>query len=160
MALGLGCIHSYSATPYLHRPFELFIMDGSKRSTKSNAFFTGFGKNKKIALFDTLVENHSTEGLVAILAHEIGHFKCKHIIKRMISGIIQSAIVFFLIGLFTTEGKVADTLFAAFKVDQVSVYAGLVFFGLLFAPVKKLLSSKCTGNVRTPYLISQETLCR
>lgn len=119
---------------------ELFIMDGSKRSTKSNAFFTGFGKNKKIALFDTLVENHSTEGLVAILAHEIGHFKCKHIIKRMISGIIQSAIVFFLIGLFTTEGKVADTLFAAFKVDQVSVYAGLVFFGLLFAPVKKLLS--------------------
>ncbi len=120
---------------------ELFIMDGSKRSTKSNAFFTGFGKNKKIALFDTLVENHTTEGLVGILAHEIGHFKCKHIIKRMITGILQSAVVFFLIGLFTDkDGTVARMLFDAFYVEQISVYAGLVFFGLLFAPVKKLLS--------------------
>ncbi len=120
---------------------ELFIMDGSKRSTKSNAFFTGFGKNKKIALFDTLVENHTTEGLVGILAHEIGHFKCKHIIKRMITGIIQSAVVFFLIGLFTDkDGTVAKELFSAFKMDNISVYAGLIFFGLLFAPVKKILS--------------------
>ncbi len=120
---------------------ELFIMDGSKRSTKSNAFFTGFGKNKKIALFDTLVENHTTEGLVGILAHEIGHFKCKHIIKRMITGIIQSLVVFFLIGLLTDkDGAVARQLFDAFHMDNISVYAGLVFFGLLFAPVKKLLS--------------------
>ena len=120
---------------------ELFIMDGSKRSTKSNAFFTGFGKNKKIALFDTLVENHTTEGLVGILAHEIGHFKCKHIIKRMITGIIQSLVVFYLIGLLTDKnGEVAKLLFDAFHMDQISVYAGLVFFGLLFAPVKKLLS--------------------
>ena len=120
---------------------ELFIMDGSKRSTKSNAFFTGFGKNKKIALFDTLVENHSTEGLVGILAHEIGHFKCKHIVKRMVIGIIQSAVVFYLLGLVTDKnGPVAEHLFGAFKMDTVSVYAGLIFFGLLFAPVKKILS--------------------
>lgn len=120
---------------------ELFIMDGSKRSTKSNAFFTGFGKNKKIALFDTLVENHTTEGLVGILAHEIGHFKCKHIVQRMVIGIIQSAVVFFLLGLVTDKnGPVAEHLFAAFKTDNVSVYAGLIFFGLLFAPVKKVLS--------------------
>lgn len=120
---------------------ELFIMDGSKRSTKSNAFFTGFGKNKKIALFDTLVESHTTEGLVGILAHEIGHFKCKHIIKRMITGILQSLVVFYLIGLLTDkDGVVARSLFDAFLMDEISVYAGLVFFGLLFAPVKKLLS--------------------
>ena len=120
---------------------ELYIMDGSKRSTKSNAFFTGFGKNKKIALFDTLVENHTTEGLVGILAHEIGHFQCKHIVKRMVIGIIQSAVVFYLLGLVTDKnGPVAEHLFAAFKMDNISVYAGLIFFGLLFAPVKKVLS--------------------
>lgn len=120
---------------------ELFIMDGSKRSTKSNAFFTGFGKNKKIALFDTLVANHTTEGLVGILAHEIGHFKCKHIVKRMVTGVIQSAVVFFLLGLVTDKnGPVAQHLFNAFHMDHISVYAGLIFFGLLFAPIKKILS--------------------
>ncbi len=120
---------------------ELYIMDGSKRSTKSNAFFTGFGNNKKIALFDTLVENHTTEGLVGILAHEIGHFKCKHIVKRMVMGIIQSAVVFYLLGLVTDKnGPVAEHLFNAFHMDNISVYAGLIFFGLLFAPVKKILS--------------------
>ena len=125
---------------------ELFIMDGSKRSTKSNAFFTGFGKNKKIALFDTLVEKHTTEGLVGILAHEIGHFKCKHIVKRMVIGIIQSAVVFYLLGLVTDKnGPVAEHLFAAFKMEHISVYAGLIFFGLLFAPVKKVLS--IFGNI-------------
>ena len=125
---------------------ELFIMDGSKRSTKSNAFFTGFGKNKKIALFDTLVEKHTTEGLVGILAHEIGHFKCKHIVKRMVIGIIQSAVVFYLLGLVTDKnGPVAEHLFAAFKMEEISVYAGLIFFGLLFAPVKKVLS--IFGNI-------------
>ncbi len=125
---------------------ELYIMDGSKRSTKSNAFFTGFGKNKKIALFDTLVANHTTEGLVGILAHEIGHFQCKHIVKRMITGILQTAVVFFLLGLVTDKnGPVAEHLFKAFQVDTISVYAGLIFFSLLFAPVKKVLS--IFGNI-------------
>ncbi len=119
---------------------ELFIMDGSKRSTKSNAFFTGFGKNKKIALFDTLVESHTTEGLVGILAHEIGHFKCKHIVKRMAVGIVQSAAVFYLLGLVTGDNPFSHALFEAFYMDNISVYAGLIFFGLLFAPVKKILS--------------------
>jgi STE24 endopeptidase len=62
----------------------LYVMDGSKRSSKSNAFFTGFGKNKRIALFDTLINNHSDDELVAVLAHEIGHYKKKHIIKNMV----------------------------------------------------------------------------
>ena len=69
---------------------ELSVMDGSKRSKKSNAFFTGFGKNKKIALFDTLIANHSTREFVAVLAHEIGHFKKKHIIQTLVIGIAQT----------------------------------------------------------------------
>ncbi|MEE2623157.1 MAG: M48 family metallopeptidase, partial [Verrucomicrobiota bacterium] len=74
---------------------EITVMDGSKRSAKSNAFFMGFGKKKKIALYDTLVENHSTEELVAVLAHEIGHFKRKHIIQRIVASIIQFGVLFF-----------------------------------------------------------------
>lgn len=120
---------------------EVFIMDGSKRSTKSNAFFTGFGKNKKIALFDTLVENHTTEGLVGILAHEVGHFKCKHIIQRLLTGILKSAVIFFLLGVVTNkDSDFAQALFGAFYVENVSVYAGLIFFALLFAPIKKILT--------------------
>lgn len=120
---------------------EIHIMDGSKRSTKSNAFFTGFGKNKKIALFDTLIKNHTTAGLVGVLAHEIGHFKCKHIIQRMVVGILQTAVIFYLLGLFTTpDSSIAKELFAAFQVDHVSVYAGLFFFTILFTPVSRLLA--------------------
>ena len=74
---------------------NIFIIDGSKRSSKSNAFFTGFGKNKRIALFDTLVEEHSVPQLVAVLAHEIGHFKKKHIFKGMIIGDSSYRIVVF-----------------------------------------------------------------
>ena len=78
---------------------ELSVMDGSKRSKKSNAFFTGFGKNKKIALFDTLIANHSTKELVAVLAHEIGHFKKKHIIQTLVIGIANWSNLF-LLGFF------------------------------------------------------------
>jgi len=115
---------------------DVFIMDGSKRSTKSNAFFTGFGKNKRIALFDTLVEKQSKEELVAILAHEIGHYKKKHIIKGMVISIIHTGFLLYLLSLFlTTRG-----LYDAFYMEQVSVYAGLLFFGMLYAPVELLLS--------------------
>lgn len=128
---------------------EIHIMDGSKRSTKSNAFFTGFGNNKKIALFDTLIENHSTEGLVGILAHEIGHFKCKHIIQRLAIGIFQTAVLFFLIGLATDkDSPFAKMLFEAFYVNTISVHAGLIFFFILFAPVNRLLSLFSNINSR------------
>lgn len=120
---------------------EIHIMDGSKRSTKSNAFFTGFGKRKKIALFDTLIENHGTDELLGVLAHEVGHFKKKHIIQRMVFSFIQTAVIFFLLGLVTDQSSpFAQQLFDAFGVQQVSVYAGLVFFSLLFSPVSRVLS--------------------
>ncbi len=125
---------------------EIYVMDGSKRSTKSNAFFTGFGKRKKIALFDTLIENHEVDELLGILAHEVGHFKKKHIIQRMVFSFIQTAAVFFILGLVTDQSSsFARELFDAFGVNQISTYAGLVFFMLLFSPVSKILS--VFGNI-------------
>lgn len=115
---------------------NIFVMDGSTRSTKSNAFFTGFGKNRRIALFDTLIAKHSTEELVAVLAHEMGHFKKKHIIKRMISGILHMGFVFFLIPFFVSF----QGLFDAFFMEKSSIYAGLIFFGLLYSPIEMVLS--------------------
>lgn len=114
----------------------LFVIDGSKRSSKSNAFFTGFGKNKRVALYDTLIENHSVPELVAVLAHEIGHYKKKHIIKGMVTSIIQTGVMFFLLSVFLQ----AKGLFDAFYMDQMSVYVGLIFFGMLYAPIDMILS--------------------
>jgi STE24 endopeptidase len=114
----------------------LFVIDGSRRSSKSNAFFTGFGKNKRVALYDTLIENHTREELVAVLAHEIGHYKKKHIIKGMITSILQTGVMFFLLSLFLH----AEGLFSAFFMNDMSVYAGLIFFGMLYAPVSMILS--------------------
>jgi STE24 endopeptidase len=119
---------------------EVCLMDGSKRSTKANAFFTGFGKHKKIALFDTLVEKHSVEELVAVLAHEIGHFKLRHITQRLAVSLVQSAALFFLLGIATDpHGSFARLLFDAFGVKQISPHVGLVLFGILFSPVSRLL---------------------
>ena len=114
----------------------VFVMDGSKRSTKSNAFFTGFGKNKRIALFDTLIEKHSVGELVAVLAHEIGHYKKKHILKGMIVSILHMGVVFYLLSIFLSH----QGLFDAFYMSKMSIYAGLIFFGMLFSPVDMILS--------------------
>ncbi len=114
----------------------LFVIDGSKRSSKSNAFFTGFGKNKRVALYDTLIENHTIKELVTVLAHEIGHYKKKHIVKGMVISIVHSAVLFFLLSIFLKE----EGLYDAFYMDQMTVYAGLVFFGMLYAPIEMILS--------------------
>jgi STE24 endopeptidase len=115
---------------------HIFVMDGSKRSGKSNAFFTGFGRNKRIVLFDTLIKQQSVEELVSVIAHEMGHFKKKHIIKRLVVSILQMGIIFFLISLFISQ----EGLFHAFFVDNLSIYAGLIFFGMLFSPIDLFLS--------------------
>ncbi len=115
---------------------NVFMMDGSKRSTKSNAFFTGFGRHKRIALFDTLIEKHSVAELVSVLAHEIGHYKKKHIIKGMVIGILHTGVVFFLLSVFLSH----KGLFDAFYMENMSSYAGLIFFGMLYAPIELILS--------------------
>src|SRR5699024_5372893 len=114
----------------------VYVIDGSKRSSKSNAFFTGFGKNKRIELYDKLIENHTDGELVAVLAHEIDHYKKKHIIKNMAISFVQTGVMFFLLSVFLSS----QGLYDAFYMDQMSVYAGLIFFGMLYAPVDMILS--------------------
>ncbi len=114
----------------------IYVMDGSKRSSKSNAFFTGFGKNKRIALYDTLIDNHTDEELVAVLAHEIGHYKKKHIIKNMVISVVQTGVMFFLLSVFLNSSG----LYEAFYMEEQSIYAGLIFFGMLYAPIDMILS--------------------
>jgi len=113
-------------------PLEgIYVMDGSKRSSKSNAFFTGFGRHRRIVLFDTLIARHSVEELVAVLGHEMGHYKMRHILKMMTIGILQTGILLFLMSLTLNT----PALFEAFYVNQPSVHVGLVFFGMLYAPL-------------------------
>jgi STE24 endopeptidase len=115
---------------------SLFVMDGSRRSTKSNAFFTGFGKNKRIALFDTLIEKHSVSEMVAILAHEIGHYKKRHIIQGTVISVVHMAMLFYLLSIFIHHSG----LFEAFYLKNSSIYAGFVVFGMLYSPVEMVLS--------------------
>ena len=110
---------------------SVFVMDGSKRSSKSNAFFTGFGKNKRIVLFDTLIAQHTVPELVAVLAHEMGHYQKKHILQGMLISIFQTGIMLFLLSFFISY----QGLFDAFYIHQASVYAGLIFFGMLYSPI-------------------------
>jgi STE24 endopeptidase len=114
----------------------IFVIDGSRRSSKSNAFFTGFGKTKRIALYDTLVEKHSVAELVAVLAHEIGHYKKKHVLKGLAVSIVHTGVIFFLLSLFLSH----EGLFKAFYMERASIYAGFVFFGMLYAPIELALS--------------------
>jgi len=112
------------------------VMDGSRRSSKANAYFSGLGKNKRIALFDTLIEKHSVEELVSIIAHEIGHYKKQHNIKGIIMGVVQTGIMFYLLSLFINN----EALFAAFKMENVSIYASLLFFSILYSPIELIMS--------------------
>ena len=114
----------------------IYVLDGSKRSARANAFFTGFGKRKRIALFDTLITAHPVHELVAVLAHEIGHFKKKHIIVNMILSMGNLGVLFFLLSLFMNN----RALFDAFFMHDISVYGSLIFFSLLYSPVEWILS--------------------
>ena len=115
---------------------DIYVVDGSKRSTKANAFFTGFGNRKRIALFDTLVEKHTVPELVSVLAHEIGHYKKRHILIRMALGVAHTGVLFFFLSVFLGS----QGLYDAFGMEERSVYAGLLFFGLLYTPIELGLS--------------------
>jgi STE24 endopeptidase len=114
----------------------VFTMDGSRRSTKSNAFFTGFGRFRRIVLFDTLIEKHTLDELVSVLAHEMGHYKKRHILKSMAISILTTGLMFYILSLFINNRE----LFAAFRMDHISIYASLFFFGFLYAPIEMVLS--------------------
>jgi STE24 endopeptidase len=113
-------------------PIEnVYVMDGSRRSSKSNAFFTGFGRHRRIVLFDTLIKQHTNAELLAVLAHEMGHYKKKHIYQSLALGILQMGIMLYLLSIFVSY----QGLFDAFYMPQKSVYAGMIFFGMLYSPL-------------------------
>jgi STE24 endopeptidase len=125
----------------------IFTMDGSRRSTRSNAYFTGFGRWRRIVLFDTLIEKHSEDELVSVLAHEVGHYKRKHITKHLVVSLVETGFMFYVLSLFLTQAG----LYEAFGVKMAPVggqpplYAGMVFFGFLYAPIQMVLS--VVGNI-------------
>jgi STE24 endopeptidase len=117
-------------------PLEgLFVVDGSRRSTKANAFFTGFGRHRRVALFDTLLDRHDPDEVLAVVAHEVGHYKLGHVWEGLAIAIVRMGIVFFLLSILLDR----PGLYAAFGVSEPSVHAGLVFFGFLFGPIDLLL---------------------
>lgn len=115
---------------------EVYLMDGSRRSNKANAFFTGFGSNRRIVLFDTLVEQLSVDELLTVVAHEMGHYKLHHIPQRIAITVVHTGALFLLLSIFLQ----VDGLFEAFYVNEPAVYTGLIFFGLLYSPADLLLS--------------------
>lgn len=128
-------IHKLSRELYF--PLKnIYVMDNSKRSSKSNAFFSGLGRQKSIVLFDTLLQNHDEDEVQAILAHEIGHYKKKHIYKSMLLSTLQTGIIFFLLGYILQSPDFAHALGAA----RPSFHINLIAFGLLFSPLSTLLS--------------------
>jgi STE24 endopeptidase len=109
----------------------VFRIDGSKRSTKSNAFLVGFGMFRRIVLFDTLIQKHSVNELTSILAHEMGHFKLGHIIKHMAFSLISTGIMLFAFSLFMNK----TWLYTAFCMHLQPIHAGIIFFRVLYTPV-------------------------
>ncbi len=113
---------------------NIFVIDGSKRSTKANAFFSGLGKKKKVVLYDTLIEKQSEDELVAVLAHEVGHYKKKHIITSLLLSLVQMSITFYVMSLliFNTE------LSLALGGDELAIHLNLIAFALLYTPISRL----------------------
>jgi STE24 endopeptidase len=110
---------------------NIYVIDGSKRSTKANAYFTGLGAKKRIVLYDTLVNDLTINELVAVLAHEIGHYKKHHVIWSLLLGILQTGIILFIFSLFVGSPELS----AALGVKQPSFHIGLIAFGVLYSPI-------------------------
>ncbi len=114
---------------------NIFIMDASKRSSKANAFFSGLGNTKSIVLFDTLVNEHSTDELIAVLAHEVGHYKRKHILKNQIISIANTGILFFILGWALNNPSLSNALGAV----EPSFHMGILAFSLLYSPISLII---------------------
>jgi len=110
---------------------NIYVIDASKRSTKANAYFTGLGKKKRIVLFDTLINDLDTEEIVAVLAHEIGHYKKKHIIKSLITSILYTGAMLFILSFFLNNQALAQALGS----DIPSFHLGIIAFSILFTPI-------------------------
>jgi STE24 endopeptidase len=123
---------------------NIYIIDGSKRSSKANAFFSGLGPRKTIALYDTLVEKHSEEELVAVLAHEVGHFKKKHVFTSLFLTIFQLGLMCFLLELCLKETNISLALGGV----NTSFHLGLLAFSILYSPIGTIISVLMNINSR------------
>jgi STE24 endopeptidase len=113
---------------------KIFVIDGSKRSTKANAYFSGFGSEKRVTLYDTLISDLEDDEIVAVLAHEVGHYKKKHIIFNLISSILLTGLTLYVLSLFISNPVLSNAL----GVDTPSFHIGLIAFGLLYAPISEI----------------------
>jgi STE24 endopeptidase len=113
---------------------NIFVIDGSKRSTKANAYFSGFGSQKRITLFDTLINDLETDEIVAVLAHEVGHYKRKHIIFNLASSILLTGLTLFILSFFINSAVLSEAL----GVSIPSFHIGLIAFGILYSPISEI----------------------
>jgi STE24 endopeptidase len=113
---------------------NLFVIDGSKRSSKANAFFSGIGKKKKVVLYDTLINAHSTEELVAVLAHEVGHYKKRHIFWSLLFGMLQTGLILYLLSLVIFNEQISLALGGS----GLAIHLNLLAFGILFSPLSMI----------------------
>jgi STE24 endopeptidase len=123
---------------------NIYIIDGSKRSSKANAFFSGLGPRKTIALYDTLVNNHTEEELVAVLAHEVGHYKKKHVLTSLFLSIFQLGLMCFLLEICLKVGEISQALGG----KDIEFHLGLIAFGILYSPLGTILSILMNLNSR------------
>lgn len=113
---------------------DIYVIDGSKRSTKANAYFSGFGAKKRIVLYDTLIEDLEPEEIVAVLAHEIGHYKKKHVFLNMILSLLLTGLTLFVLSLFINNTQLSEAL----SVEIPSFHIGLITFGILYSPISEI----------------------
>ncbi|MCH4551158.1 M48 family metallopeptidase [Aestuariibaculum lutulentum] len=113
---------------------KIFVIDGSKRSTKANAYFSGFGSEKRVTLYDTLINDLDDEEIVAVLAHEVGHYKKKHIIFNLVSSVLLTGVMLYVLSLFISNPLLSNAL----GVDMPSFHIGLIAFGMLYSPISEI----------------------
>jgi len=113
---------------------NIYVIDGSKRSTKANAYFSGFGAKKRIVLYDTLINDLNTEEIVAVLAHEIGHYKKKHVMINMFASLLLTGVTLFIFSLLINNAILSEAL----SVEMPSFHIGLITFGILYSPISEL----------------------
>jgi STE24 endopeptidase len=113
---------------------KIFVIDGSKRSTKANAYFSGFGSEKRVTLYDTLIKDLDDEEIVAVLAHEVGHYKRKHIIFNLVASILLTGLTLYILSLLISNPVLSNAL----GVEIPSFHIGLIAFGLLYSPISEI----------------------
>ena len=114
---------------------NIYVIDGSKRSTKANAYFTGLGPKKRVVLYDTLIDELTEEEIVAVLAHEIGHYKKRHTLRSMVVSVIQMGVLFWLFSLCVNNAALSEALGG----DRAYFQLGLIAFAILYSPVNLIL---------------------